>query len=139
MSVLHTTTAVLISCLVVIAWDKIRTRLAKGRPRRKDVEIPLSPRIVPYYPCAKEGRSTVSQTDEDVIANKELLSHKQLYHKLHCLENHPDILPECRKILLSLLSATIAKAKKHREDTILTLENFSPGKLQSSWQQNIKT
>ncbi|KAF2450173.1 hypothetical protein P171DRAFT_468583 [Karstenula rhodostoma CBS 690.94] len=135
MFVLPTTIAVLISFLAVIAYDRIRTRFFKGRPRRKDVEIPPSPKIVAYNdtksPGADEGRGTVALTEKDVIADENMQSHKQLYYKLHNLEHHPDILPECRELLLSLLSATIAEAHKHKDDTILVLEKFSPEKLQN--------
>ncbi|KAF9729260.1 hypothetical protein PMIN06_000161 [Paraphaeosphaeria minitans] len=134
MFILYTTIAVLISFLAVIAYDEVRTRFSKGRSRRKDVEIPLSPKMVAYddtkNQAEKEGRGSIAQTDEEVMTNEEMQSHKQLYYKLHNLEHHPNILSECRELLISLLSATIAEAQKHKDDTILTLEKFSPEKLQ---------
>lgn len=132
MFILHTTIAVLISFLAVLAYDRIRARLSKGRPRGKDVEVPFSPKIIAHKdtPCelGKEVPGAVAATDE-VIANEELQSYKQLYYKLHNLEHHVDILPECHEILTSLLSATIGEAYTHKGDTILNLEVFSAEKL----------
>ncbi|KAK7177450.1 hypothetical protein PSPO01_16500 [Paraphaeosphaeria sporulosa] len=135
MFILHTTIAVLISFLAVIAYDKIRTRFSKGRPRRKDIEVPLSPKIVAYDDkkprTTNEVRGAIAQTSKSVMANEDMQSHKQLYYKLHNLEHHPDILPECRELLQSLLSDTTAEAEKHKGETILTLEKFSSEELQT--------
>jgi hypothetical protein len=135
MFVLQTTIAILVSFLAVIAYDKIRTRFSKGRPRRKDVEIPLSPTIAAHdgikRPHTKDGRAPSDWTEGDAVASEEMQSHKQLYYKLHNLEHHPDILPECRELLVSFLSSTITEAQTNKDNTILTLEDFSPDKLKS--------
>ncbi|KAK7177836.1 hypothetical protein PSPO01_16114 [Paraphaeosphaeria sporulosa] len=135
MFVLHTTIAVLISFLAVIAYDKIRTRLSNGRPSRKDIEIPPSPTISTYDdikpPQTTDGRDILTLAEEDATANKDMQSYKQLYYKLHNLEHYTDILPECRELLLSLLSSTIAEAQKHEDDTILTIVKFSQEKLKT--------
>ncbi|KAJ4354318.1 uncharacterized protein N0V89_006053 [Didymosphaeria variabile] len=133
MFILHTTIAVLVSFLAVIAYDKFRTRLSKGRSKRKDVEIPLSPTIAAHRdvkpPRAEDGGETVVCAEEDAAVTKEMQSHKHLYYKLHNLERNPDILPECRELLLSLLSSTVTDAQKHTDDTILAVEDFSSEKL----------
>jgi hypothetical protein len=137
MFVLQTTIAILVSFLAVIAYDIIYTRFFKGRPRSKDVEIPLSPTIAANdgtkSPRTEDGREPSVGTTGDAIANananEEMQLHKQLYHKLHNLEHFPDILPQCRKLLVAFLSSTITEAERHKEDTILTLEEFSTDKL----------
>ncbi|KAL1599818.1 hypothetical protein SLS60_007623 [Paraconiothyrium brasiliense] len=132
MFILQTTIAVLISFLAIIAYDKIRTRLSKGRSKRKDVEIPPSPTLPAYSdvkpPCEKDLEEPIVH-GQDVTVTKEMQSQKQLYYKLHNLERHPDILPECRKLLLTLLSSTVADAQKHADDTILNIQDFSAEKL----------
>jgi len=129
MFILQTTTAVLIAFLAVIAYNEIRNRLAKGRSRRKDLETPGSP-IIPatnnVKPPAHDGNlktSSILQTARP--CDPELERHKQLYYKLHHLEHHPEILPECRELLLGLLSSTIADVAKEPHSGILTVEHFS--------------
>jgi hypothetical protein len=129
MYTLQTTTAVLIAFLAVIAYSEVRNRLAKGRSRRKDLETPGSPTIpvtnddkTPLHTANLEKQSFPETT---YPIDQELESHKQLYHKLHHLENHPDILPECRELLLGLLSSTIADAVREPHNGILSVERFS--------------
>jgi hypothetical protein len=133
MFILQTTTAVLVAFLALLAYNEVRNRLAKGRSRRKDLETPGSPTI-PVFNVAKEpiGNNDVhvlsSSTTKEPV-NQELEAHKQLYYKLHNLERHPDILPECRQLLLSLLSATLTDAFKAPEKGILSVDEFSPDSL----------
>jgi hypothetical protein len=129
MYILQTTTAVLIAFLAVIAYSEVRNRLAKGRLRRKDLETPGSPTIPAtndVKPPINNGgveKPSVSEVNEPV--NEELEKHKQLYYKLHNLEHHVAILPECRELLLSLLSSTLADALEEGDSGILSVENFS--------------
>ena len=133
MFILQTTTAILIAFLAVIACDRVRSRWTKGRPKRRDVEIPPSPTI----PGLDNGKSPVDDTpaisslnEKTPMADKEMETHKQLYYKLHNLEVHPEILPECRDTLLALLSSTIADALNGSEiNTILSVRNFSQSEL----------
>lgn len=133
MYILQTTTAVLIAFLAVIAYSEVRNRLAKGRARRKDLETlgsPTIPATNDVKPPAHDGnleKPSVLQAASSV--DPELERHKQLYYKLHHLENHPEILPECRELLLGLLSSTIADAAKEPHSGILTVEEFSRDKL----------
>ncbi|KAI4641514.1 hypothetical protein J4E93_007610 [Alternaria ventricosa] len=129
MYILQTTTAVLIAFLAVIAYSEVRNRLAKGRSRRKDLETPGSPTIPAtndVKPPVHDGnleKSSILQTTRP--CDSELERHKQLYYKLHHLEHHPEILPECRELLLGLHSSTIADAVKECNSGILTVEQFS--------------
>lgn len=67
--------------------------------------------------------SVASARDEAV--DKDMETHKLLYYKLHNLERHPDVLPQSRELLLSLLSSTLADALGEPESGILTVEEFS--------------
>jgi hypothetical protein len=133
MYILQTTTAVLIAFLAVIAYSEVQNRLAKGRSRRKDLETPGSPTIPatndvkPPLHNANSERPSILETS--FLVDEELESHKQLYYKLHHLEDHPEILPECRELLLSLLSSTIADAAKEVHNGILSVERFSRDRL----------
>jgi hypothetical protein len=128
MFILQTTTAVLISFLAVLAYE-VRNRLTKGRSRRKDLESPGSLRI----PIINEVKPPIDNADEQFGStwtkeeplNKEMQAHKQLYYKLHNLEHNPEILPESRQLLLSLLSSTLTDAFKEPQTGILSIETFS--------------
>jgi hypothetical protein len=129
MFILQTTTAVLISFLAVIAYNEVRNRLAKGRSRRKDLETPGSP-IIPITsdvkpPIDSDEVQALSTPTQQEPANPELEAYKKLYYKLHNLEHNPDILPECRQLLLSFLSSTLIDAFKEPEGGILSVKNFS--------------
>lgn len=125
MFILPTTAAVLIAFLALVAYNEVRNRLAKGRPRRKDLEIPSSPTI----PFTNDNKPRVENHDPQLSVQErdgtELRGYKELYYKLHNLEHHPDILPECHKTLLSLLSATLADAFEEPDIGILSVPNFS--------------
>jgi hypothetical protein len=135
MFVLQTTTAILIAFLAVIAYNEVRNRLARGRSRRKDLESPGSPptRIVADNgkPIADDGLGDILDGREkfDLAVDEEMETHKQLYFKLHNVEHHPDILPECHQLLLSLLSSTLTDALKQPSSGILSVQNFSRDSL----------
>ena len=129
MYTLQTTTAVLIAFLAVVAYSEIKNRLAKGRSRKKDLETPNSPRI----PISSTLKPPIDNKDLEYLPvsstakpfDRELEGYKQLYHKLHNLEHHPEILPESRELLLSLLSSTVADALHASDQGILSVERFS--------------
>jgi hypothetical protein len=129
MYILQTTTAVLIAFLAIIAYSEVRNRLTKGRSRRKDLEIPGSPTIPVTNdvkpPLHNANSEKPSMLETPRLVDEELESHKQLYYKLHHLENHPEVLPECRELFLGLLSSTIADAAKEPHSGILSVERFS--------------
>ncbi|KAF2024495.1 hypothetical protein EK21DRAFT_78590 [Setomelanomma holmii] len=134
MFILPTTTAILIAFLAIVAYNEVRNRLAKGRSRRKDLETPSSPAIPftndvkPALSCNEEG--TLRATERD-LTNKDLEAHKQLYYKLHNLEHHPEILPTCRTVLVSLLSETLFDASKAPVGGIIGIRDFSHDALAS--------
>jgi hypothetical protein len=122
--------AILIAFLAVIAYNRIQNRLAKGRSRNKNLETPGSP-IIPTTNYGNspidrtDGTESLSSTQENEPVSKELLAHKQPYCKLHTLEHHPEILPDCHELLTSLLSSTLNDASKEPKSGILSIERFS--------------
>lgn len=144
MYIIQTTTAILIAFLALLAWSEVRNRLSKGRSRSKDPEAPCSPRRLSFGSWRSKGAekrpesvptSEKPQFDElntnDVAAveTTELKTYKQLYHKLHNLEQHRDILPECQELLLSFLSSTITEVLEDSGSTILSVDTFSRDRL----------
>jgi hypothetical protein len=132
MFILQTTTAVLIAFLAVIAYNVLRKRGTKGGPRRTDPEAPGSPTIPitnDIKTFAHKDLHNLRNTVRNESAAQELEAYKQLYYKLHNLEEHPDVLPESRELLLSLLSSTLLDAYKTPESGILSVERFTPENL----------
>lgn len=144
MYIIQTTTAILIAFLALLAWSEVRNRLAKGRSRSKDPEAPDSPRRLSlkgwrFKTAEKSPQNVATQKkppiDEPspkapaVTESAELKAYKQLYYKLHNLEQHPEILPECCELLVSFLSSTIGEALEDTGSTILSVETFSRDRL----------
>jgi hypothetical protein len=139
MFIIQTTTAILIAFLALLAWNEVQNRLAKGRSRSKDPESADSPRRLSFkgwrFKAAENPRIAANQeippTNRPTVQippaaeDGELKALKQLYYKLHNLEHHPEILPECRELLLSLLSTTLTDALAESGSGILTVETFS--------------
>ena len=129
MFVLETTTAVLIAFLAIIAYNEVQNRLAKGRSRRKDLESPGSPQISVISEAKPPINDIVvdlfSVSGKDAPVDEEMERHKQLYFKLHNLERHADILPECRQLLLAMLSSTLTNSFNEAENGILCVHKFS--------------
>jgi hypothetical protein len=144
MYIIQTTTAILIAFLALLAWSEVRNRLAKGRTRSKDPEAPDSPRRLSFKGWRfkpAEKRPQTGATQEKPHINKpspespavtesaELKAYKQLYYKLHNLEQHPEVLPECRELLVSFLSSTIGEALEDTGSTILSVDTYSRDRL----------
>ena len=144
MYIIQTTTAILIAFLALLAWSEVRNRLAKGRSRSRDPEAPDSPRRLSFkgwrFKAAEKSPQVVATAEKPrindpdanvstVVESRELKAYKQLYYKLHNLEQHPEILPECRELLLSFLSSTISDALEIAGSTILSVDTFSRDRL----------
>ena len=54
---------------------------------------------------------------------------KNLYHKLHNLEDHPEILPQARDVLISLLNQTLTDAFRDPAQSILSVSHYTPDRL----------
>ncbi|KAH6203196.1 hypothetical protein HBI53_141210 [Parastagonospora nodorum] len=133
MFILQTTTAVLLAFMALLAYKEVRNFLANRRSRRKHLETPGSRRYAATNdikpPVDDHGLSSLYVTAKADPMNPELQAHKQLYFKLHNLEHHPDILPECRELLLSLLSSTLRDALEEPESGILSVTKYSHDSL----------
>lgn len=144
MYIIQTTSAILIAFLALLAWSEVRNRLAKGRSRNKDPEAPDSPRKLSFKGWRfknAEKKTQIAATSEEIpisdlhpeavteTESPELTSYKQLYYKLHNLEKHPEILSECRELLLSFFSLTISEALEDAGSTILSVDSFARDRL----------
>lgn len=133
MFVLQTTIAILIAFLALTAYNKFQSRISKGKSRRKDLEAPASPKIISKLQTDSDGdqdtwkEPTLSEMSPDSC--KEMQHYKLLYYKLHNLESHPDILPECHDLLVSFLTTTLSDASKDKSQGILSIPEFSREQL----------
>ncbi|KAG8526573.1 uncharacterized protein KY384_008774 [Bacidia gigantensis] len=71
----------------------------------------------------------VPQSDQQHEEAQEISRYKLLYHKLHNLEQYPDILPQARDLLLSLLTETLNDAKCQTNYGILSIDQYTPDAL----------
>ncbi|RCI14560.1 hypothetical protein L249_6875 [Ophiocordyceps polyrhachis-furcata BCC 54312] len=75
---------------------------------------------------------------EDVQREGECQLYKELYYKLHHLEDHADgLLPKAKSMLLSFLSEAL-QSERGRPSTILSLEHFSASALQDFIRAELK-
>jgi hypothetical protein len=132
MFVLQTTIGVLVAFMALTAYNKIQNALPRSRVWRKGVKLPWMPwrstmRNISRHrvPTVRKGELRV--TDDGHEDQKELETYKQLYHKLHNIERYPEILTECRELLISLLSACLSTALRNpkSESSILSVGTFS--------------
>lgn len=64
--------------------------------------------------------------DKDEVEVQELNTLKLLYYRLHNLERFPEVLPQAKRLLLSLLSETSTTAQARADDeSILSVQSFS--------------
>ena len=56
---------------------------------------------------------------------QEMQFHKDLYFKLQNLDQHPEILPQARDLLISMFSETLAEAVKKPESGILSMDKYT--------------
>ncbi|KAJ8117294.1 hypothetical protein OPT61_g1473 [Boeremia exigua] len=122
--------------LALLAWSEARNRLAKGRSRGQDPEAPDNPRCLSFkgWTCrlseeeshifATAEKPPMSKSDAaapNAVDSTELKAYKKLY-KIHNLEKHPEILPECRKLLLMFLSSTVCDALQDADKSTLAVK-----------------
>ena len=131
MVILPTTAAVLVAFLTLLAYNHVQNRLANGRYRKKNLKLLTSRTILATNEVKSQHGNefeavnglTLSAKGQGI--NQEVEALKLLYHKLHNLEYHPDILAESRQLLLSLLSSTLTEALSEPESGILSVRSFS--------------
>ena len=55
--------------------------------------------------------------------------HKNLYHQLHNIEEHPGVLPQARDLLISLLGEAVESTQSSKVQGILALQNYDANAL----------
>ena len=72
------------------------------------------------------GKYEAHNEDHDEGDMEELRALKQLYHQLHSLERYPEVLPQAKRLLLSLIKETSAAAEAlPKHESILSVQSFS--------------
>ncbi|KAK6335010.1 hypothetical protein TWF718_010452 [Orbilia javanica] len=99
----------------------------RGKERK-----PQFQRIVSHK---KEINVPSRQSQHDVKTQNSMQLHKELYYKLQHLEEHHNILPQARDVLISLLSETLEQACKTPDAGILSIEHYSRDALFKFQQQ----
>lgn len=132
MLVLKTSLAILISFLALKAYKKILSPFFIRRARKSDTETKADFIFNPLFGKEREvGVSTKECTDDPVCsANIDLESYKQFFFKLHNLEKYPEILPQCRDLLLTLFTETLADSINNSAESILSIPRFSKVELE---------
>lgn len=144
MFIIQITSVILIAFLALFAWRGVRNLLAKARSRSKDLEALDTLRRLSFKGWTSKaadkslqivttaGKPPITYANAEAITKidlTELKTYKRLYYKLHNLGQHPGILPECRELLLSLLSATVSEALENSTNTILSVDSFARDRL----------
>ena len=80
---------------------------------------------------AKEWVGCPTCTKTEDTHDNALGFYKEIYYKLHNLEQDPDILPASWELLVNLLSEAIAENQKSSSSSILAVECFNAANLQS--------
>ena len=68
---------------------------------------------------------TESEGGQEDPRNEQMKIHKVLYFKLQNLEQHPEVLPQSRDLLISFLSEALEQACKTAESEILNIKHFT--------------
>ncbi|KAK6529517.1 hypothetical protein TWF281_008688 [Arthrobotrys megalospora] len=67
----------------------------------------------------------VQVREADINTGNSMELHKELYHKLQHLEQHHNVLPQARDVLISLFSETLERASESADTGILSIEHYS--------------
>ena len=73
----------------------------------------------------KQVLTAVRPVGERKDPSRDIHLYKELYHKVQNLEEHPEILPIARDLLISLFAETLGAAFSSDEPGILAIEHFS--------------
>ncbi|KAE9983033.1 hypothetical protein BLS_005050 [Venturia inaequalis] len=101
---------------------------------RKQLPSPVSTIVSRSAPKYNENhRDQVSPAVKAIEVCSRLNEYKNLYYKLHNVESHPDILPQCKDLLLSMLCKAVQRAENHKvsglSPSILVVQPYSPDHL----------
>jgi hypothetical protein len=104
-------------------WSKIG--LPTSSCSNSDNRISTSDSIEEYTEDTRRKWETHSEENDEGDV-EELKALKQLYYQLHSLEKFPEVLPQAKRLLLSLLKETSAAAESLPEhESILSVQSFS--------------
>ena len=96
----------------------IRSSRASRKPASKDIAV--NGKTSESSP--PKGRADHGQQSQP----SEMAAHKEMYYKLHNLENYPEVLPGARSQLISLFAEVFDKASKEQpNESILKLSSYS--------------
>ena len=92
----------------------------------KDVQSPHRPQV--NAPRDEKDACNLAgpRREQDSGQPRDLKLYKDLYFKLQNLERFPEILPQARDLLISLLTETLADALNSQEPGILSVEQYTP-------------
>ena len=104
-------------------WSNIRFRTSWGSNSDNRVS---TRELIEKHAKKTHGKWEAHNEDNDEGDVEELKALKQLYYQLHSLEKFPEVLPQAKRLLLSLLKETSAAAEALPEhESILSVQSFS--------------
>lgn len=114
---------------------------AKSKNEGSDTEFPYNPKLEASF--VSKGRPptpAVPESEREDPRVQQMQVHKLLYFKLQNLERYPEVLPQSRDLLISLLSEALDEACKEPDSGILFVKHFTRDGLTRFLQgQNDKT
>ncbi|KAK4998329.1 hypothetical protein LTR66_002417 [Elasticomyces elasticus] len=118
---------VILAFVAFRTYEAVAVLIARHKARRKDVESPSSPAVKPSFNVKNAPTQAIPELEQDSARPEtlQLKNDKDLYFKLQNLERYPEILPQSWRLLVSLLSETLADARKHVDSGILSVEHFT--------------
>ena len=69
------------------------------------------------------------ETEIETVESPQIQLYKALYHKLHNLEHFPEILPQCRDLLVTLLTRTLQTEHESSPSGILSIKHYTRSSL----------
>jgi hypothetical protein len=117
---------------IIIFLGKHRSSIRAGANWISDFKksVPSSELAGDHIERLRERRDNRSNGSDEQYT-LELKAIKQLYHQLHSLEEFPEVLPQAKRLLLSLLKETSKKALALPEhESILAIRSFSRKSLE---------
>lgn len=127
--ILHTLVAVICILITIRVLEAAARLLWRRAVRGGKIEL-LRSIVAEASPVKKDAAApTPPEELRENAQDAEMRLYKRLYVQLHRLEQHPEILPQARDLLISMFSETLAAASKEPPSGILTVEHYTPENL----------
>ena len=97
----------------------------RSRSAERETETPRRPQVITLHDGEDAGSLAVPGREQENGQLRELRIYRDLYFKLHNLEQFTEILPRSRDLLISLFAKTLADAHTQSEPGILSVEQYS--------------